>query len=32
MDELEDLRTDQTIIFFTNMEVEGDGWDPVNLA
>ena len=33
MDELEDLHTDRKdICFFTTMEAEGEGWDPVNLA
>ena len=35
MDELEDLQTDRTNIYFyifTTMEAESEGWDPVKLA
>ena len=32
MDELEDLHTDRTNIFFTTMDAEGEGWGPINLA
>ena len=32
MDELEDLHTDGTNLYFTTMEEGGEGWHPVKLA
>ena len=32
MDEFEELNADRKHMFFTTMEADGEGWDPVKLA